>query len=536
MIAAILRAQLLSMRLGSSRGAAFSLITGVIWYGFWCFVAFSIQALAADADAEGLRAWIPGGLLLILLYWQVVPILSASMGAALDMRKLLVYPAPHGRLFAIEVILRLATAAEMILVLAGGIVGMARNSVLGGGRALGRVAPLILVYVLLNLFLASGLRSLLERWLSRRRIREVLIFLMLIGLTLPRLLLQTGVESLPLGRFQGALQLVELPWVAIGQAALGGSQLRAFLILICWTLLALWFGRAQFERNLRYDAVAAQATPRSAEPPRARSWSERFFRFPSRLFRDPLAGIVEKELRSLSRTPRFRMVFVMGFSFGLMVWLPLVLGRSSGHHGALEQNFLVVVCVYALTLIGQVTYWNCFGFDRSAVQFYFAAPQPIWQTLLGKNIASLVFIYLEVLILMAITAALRVGARPGQLFETLIVVAVCSLYFLAFGNISSVQYPRALTPERVSQGGASSRFQALVFFLYPVALLPVFLAYLARYAFDSQTAFAVVLAFAAVLGGILYWLAMESAVKTVATRRERILIDLSRGEGPVASS
>jgi hypothetical protein len=32
-----------------------------------------------------------------------------------------------------------------------------------------------------------------------------------------------------------------------------------------------------------------------------------------------MGAIVEKELRSLARTPRYRMVFVMGFSFGLMV-------------------------------------------------------------------------------------------------------------------------------------------------------------------------------------------------------------------------
>ena len=307
-------------------------------------------------------------------------------------------------------------------------------------------------------------------------------------------------------------------------------------VILGWTLAAAWFGRAQFERNLRYDAGAVQARPDAGERPNARSWSERFYRSPSHLFRDPLASVIEKELRSLSRTPRFRMVFVMGFSFGLMVWLPMVLGRDADPHGAVERNFLTVVCVYALTLLGQVTYWNCFGFDRSAVQFYFAAPQPISQTLIGKNLAALIFIYLEVLILIGITEALRVGLSLGQVLETLVVVAICSLYMMAFGNISSVQYPRALTPERVSQGGASGRFQALVFILYPVALLPVFLAYLARYAFDSETAFAVVLSVAAALGGVIYWLGLESAVKTVAARRERILVDLSRGEGPVASS
>jgi ABC-2 type transport system permease protein len=106
---------------------------------------------------------------------------------------------------------------------------------------------------------------------------------------------------------------------------------------------------------------------------------------------------------------------------------------------------------------------------------------------------------------------------------------------LALGNISSVQYPRALNPERVSQGGASSRFQALIMLLYPLALLPVLLAYLARYAFASDLAFYLVLGFAGVVGGALYWIAMESAVSTAIQHRERILHDLSTADGPIAS-
>jgi hypothetical protein len=75
----------------------------------------------------------------------------------------------------------------------------------------------------------------------------------------------------------------------------------------------------------------------------------------------------------------------------------------------------------------------------------------------------------------------------------------------------------------------------LVFLLYPLALLPVFLAYLARYALASQIAFGAVLAFAAVLGCVVYWIALDSAVGTAARHRERILQELSGGEGPVAS-
>lgn len=536
MIAAILRAQLLSMRLGARRGAIFSLITGLIWYGFWCGASVAMYSLARGAGATPLRRALPTGLLLLFAYWQVVPIVSASFGSALDMRKLLVYPVPHGKLFLVEVLLRLTTGAEMVLVAAGATAGLLRNAALGGWVAAPRILAAIATFLLFNLLLSSGLRSLIERLLSRRRIREALVILMLLAVTLPRLLFATGAGPKSLDGFGALTHAWVLPWVAVAGAMLGEAELRSLLVTAAWTLAAAWFGRTQFERNLRYDAVAAQATPLTQVPSAKPSWSDRFFRLPSLILRDPLAVLVEKELRSLARTPRFRMVFVMGFSFGLMVWLPLALGRQADRNETIQQNFLVVVCVYALTLLGQVTYWNCFGFDRSAVQIYFAAPQRISVTLQAKNIASLIVVYAEVLVLTGLTWAVHIGVGFGKVLETLLVVAVCSLYMLAFGNMSSVHYPRPLTPERVSQGGASSRFQALVFILYPLALLPVFLAYLARYAFASQTAFVVVLGLAGALGGVLYWLALESAVETASKNRERILQDLSRGEGPIASN
>jgi hypothetical protein len=136
---------------------------------------------------------------------------------------------------------------------------------------------------------------------------------------------------------------------------------------------------------------------------------------------------------------------------------------------------------------------------------------------------------LEVLILTLVTALLRVIPGWPLVVEMLVVVAICSLYLLALGNLSSVNYPRALVAERATQGArGGARFQGLIFLLYPVTLLPVFLAYLARYAFGSQLAFGIVLAIAAVIGGTIYGIAMESAVSSAQRRREAILMELSR--------
>lgn len=533
MIAAILRAQFLSMRMGRNRGAVFGLISAALWYGLWSLAAAAAYGMGARAGAAELRAGLPVALLLVWLYWQAAPILSASMGSALDLRKLLIYPAPRGKLFAVEVLLRAATALEMLLVLGGGAAGLVRNPDFQWA-GFPRLAGALLLFIVFNLFLASGLRSLLERLLTRK-VRELVAFLIPMLFVAPRLVIASGIRPKAPGGWPAALQTLALPWTAAARAVLGESEALAFVSLCGWVLAVAWFGRAQFERNLRFDSAAAQSTSLAPGAAKHRDLAERFFRAPAVLLQDPLAGIVEKELRSLARAPRYRMVFVMGFTFGPMVWLPMMIGRGA-RPGPVASYFLPLLCVYALTLLGQVSYSNCFGFDRSAAQIYFLAPQRISSVLIGKNLAALVYAYLETAILMAGAAALRVAGTLGNVLETLAVVGVCSLYMFAIGNISSVQYPRGLSPERVSRGGSGGRFHALLFLIYPLALLPVFLAYVARYAFDSQAAFLAVLSLAAAGGGLLYSAALDSAANAAVKRREEIVRELSKGEGPVASN
>ena len=109
----------------------------------------------------------------------------------------------------------------------------------------------------------------------------------------------------------------------------GGHRSRSreagpWLALLLWTAVAYAFGRWQFERMLRFDRDEA-AAPKTKHLAR-RGWLDRLSSWPSALFRDPLAAIVEKEIRFLPRTPRFRLAFIMGFSFGLLIWLPMALG------------------------------------------------------------------------------------------------------------------------------------------------------------------------------------------------------------------
>ena len=77
--------------------------------------------------------------------------------------------------------------------------------------------------------------------------------------------------------------------------------------------------------------------------------------------------------------------------------------------------------------------------------------------------------------------------------------------------------------------------QAILFLIYPIAFLPVGLAYLARYAFDSEIAFFAILALDAAIAGLVYKLSLDSAVITAEQLKERMVTALSRGEGPITA-
>jgi ABC-2 type transport system permease protein len=92
-----------------------------------------------------------------------------------------------------------------------------------------------------------------------------------------------------------------------------------------------------------------------------------------------------------------------------------------------------------------------------------------------------------------------------------------------------------VNPSRSFRAGASGRMQAMLMVAFPVALIPVALAYLARYAFDTEWAFFGVLLGGAGLGAVVYSYSTASAVDAAEERKERIIRALSQGEGPIES-
>src|SRR5580698_2405686 len=219
------------------------LFTGVLtafWYGAFAYLAvIAAVLLSRPSELEPFRKILPVALLLCLLYWQVIPVLLTSMGASLDLRKLLVYPIPKRGLFAIEVVLRISTAVEMLLILAGAATGLLINP------SVPLWAPFSLaLFVLFNLFCSTGIRDLLVRLLAHKRMREIIVFLVVISAALPQLMLFRGSQG-RMRQFFGAEPSAFFPWTATARLALGEFSWKSVAVILAWTLAAYVFGRTQ---------------------------------------------------------------------------------------------------------------------------------------------------------------------------------------------------------------------------------------------------------------------------------------------------
>ncbi|MCC7496827.1 MAG: hypothetical protein IT160_04560 [Bryobacterales bacterium] len=515
-----------SPRMGGP-GRVIGLVLTACWYLAWTWAATAVAFITANPESvPWIKQYLGYGLLGIIGYWQLMPLMLASTGASLDLKRLLVYPIPRNALYRIELLLRVTTGVETILLLAGLSAGTLINPALSKFGLAG-----VGLFTVFNLCLAAGLRGVLQRLFRKRGARELGVLILVTIAVLPQLVLSLG---LPPGAAKVAHQIAGAPWpwTLTAWTVAGDRMAFSLLGLGLWTGAAWLFGRRQFERSLQFDAEGPGVPLQHGTA--GERWVESLYRLPSRVFADPLGALIEKELRFLSRAPRFRLVFLMGFTFGLIIWLPAAYHRGHSQGNFLAQNYLVSVSAYSLLLLGEVCFWNAFGFDRGAAQLYFVAPLEFRTVLRAKNITAAFFVMAEITIIIIVCQVAGLPAGWMRIAEAYSVAIVLALLLLAMGNLGSVYYPRPVNPVQSWRTSAPGRVQAYLLLLLPVMGTPVALAFLARYAFDSEAAFFVVMAIDAAIATAVYSIATESAVNAALRRRELLIAALSQTEGPIS--
>ncbi len=480
------------------------------WYGMVAFLAWlAAVSLPALRSREQLAAICSTILLGMMAFWQLMPVMMAASGLSLDLKRLLVYPIAERKLFLVEALLRLSTGTEVLIVLAGVFWGLARSPLTPGWTA-----AFLFLFVAMNLMLSVGIRDLLTRLLARRGVRELVVLAIVLLAALPQLVIAAVPPDSLRGLYQAYsswLPRLPLPWTAMAMLATGTFSPMASFASAGWLALSAWFGYAQFRRGLRWDEAEVKSKEREKRRAASLGLLERLCSLPGRLLPDPLGALVSKELQTLGRSTRFRLVFFMGFTFGIIIWLPLAF---RGHWGAQRssENLLLWVSLYAALLLGEVLFWNMLGFDRGAVQAYFVMPVGLRTVIAAKNLTAVLVLLAEVSMVTLALSLLRIRFPASKIPEAFACVLLLALLLLAVGNIASVQSPRGMDPASSWRQSSAGKVQGLVLLLYPVLLAPIGLAHLARYAFERDLAFYLVLLSGYIVGAISYWVALDSAV------------------------
>ncbi len=515
----------------TSWGAMLLGLISLVWYGLFGFAAFGLGKALPMVPADQLKLYFPAGMLGLLLFWQVFPVMTMSSGWSLELNKLLVYPI-HGRtLFTVELILRLTTSPESLIVLAGGIWGLLAHPALRGWWPL-----LLLLYIPFNLLVSLAVRESMLKLFRRKRLREVLMLLIVSVSVLPSLLTNTSLGERLRPFYLYAANGPGTPWHEFAMLAFGGPGMLAAGAAVFWLAFAWWLARRQFAGSLVLDF--SQGEGGGAERPRSEPGKpvkpglvELLAVAPGRFLRDPYAALIEKEVSSLLRTPRFRVIFGMACLFSVIIFFPIAFGRQGV--GFLATNYVAFVNTYGMLIVGEVLIWNVFGFDRRAAQLYFVTPTAFKQVLLAKNATAALFVALQTTVVVAASFLMPRHADPAAVAGGVLISAVVFLFFLSAGNYSSIAFPRAVQPNQTMRRQAGGKTQLILFGVYLLMAIPIGLAFLARWATGEDWVFLAALAVDLFAAGCFYYVSLEPVMAKGERERERIMDALSKGADPI---
>jgi ABC-2 type transport system permease protein len=500
-------------------------VLGFLWYAAFAAFAWGILLLLKVSPRKDLEGWLAAGLLGVSAFWQIVPLLTLTTGWSLNLKKLQSFPVPTGALFGIEVLLRVTTAFEMLMLVAGGCIGLLLNP--GAPKP---AALFVLLIIPFNLLLSLGVREFILHSFARSRLREVLALLLVSISLLPQLLVRT-----PLGGKAKPYALLlshgrGLLWEEMARLSTGHFSMTSLGALAIWLAAAYAFARWMFVKGLREEEeLRAAALPALAAKENGSIW-EWLLSVPGRIFADPLAVLIEKEIRTLVRMPRFRVIFGMSCFFSVMIFFPLAQGSASFVRG----NFPEVVALYGMLILSDALFWNIFGFDRSATQIYFASPVELRRVIQAKNLTAVIFVGIQNALVLMAAILLHFSVKPLSVLGGVCASAVVAIFFLSAGNLSSVNAPRSVDPAQTLRKQSSGHRQLLLAGCSIGMFALVGLGLLARWAVGTDWALIGVLAIEFGIGVVVFRIAMDSAIEKGLARREEIIEVLSQGGSQIA--
>lgn len=460
-----------------ARGVAF-----IIYSIMGLSLGFGLGAGAYSMISGGHTQFLPFLFWTVFLVWQVLPIALASFQEQFDLSGLLRFPVSFGSFFLLNVVFGLVDVPALL----GGIccLGILGGVTLARPELFARTAVILAVYALFNIVLARTILAWIDRWLAKRRTREVvsaIFLLMMLSLQLLNPALHNGAhyqrpnraaarknqqeyftQFRPLGE---TVQRIE-PWTPAGVAAAGVTQKTdrgpavalgplgtlGLYIFATGSLLALRL-RGEYRGEKLSDAPAVRK--RNANDARWLIDGS-----------GPVAAVMEKELRIIPRS--MPLLFAMGAPLVTVLIISSVIRNTANGLHPFQLAFPLCVC-YALLGFTQMIF-NNLGAEGTGIQMLFLSPTPIERVLLAKNLIHGA-LFLIVAFLAGIFASLRLGEPDLLLLATTAAWVLFALpAHLAAGNVLSLTMPYRVNLGRISRQ-RGSQASALVSMLVQVLVM-----------------------------------------------------------------
>ncbi len=400
--------------------------------------------------------WIAGLLWIVFFFWQLYPLFAASVSVQFDFANLLRFPLRFGSFFVLSLIYGLfdpgAVASLFWLFCMWVGLGIARPGLLAWGLIV------LLVFAALNLLLGRMILAWTEKWLARRRTREVLGFIFILVMLSFQFVgpainhfqshhaqMQTNwlTMLLPVARvLPPGVAAQSLTYALAGDFALAPSWLlflalyaAAFLFLLRTRLVAQYRGE-----NL---SEAQAATPRPATAPRAAgtvaasSWE-----IP--LVSGASGAVFEKEMRYAFRSGPMLLNFVVPVIIVIFFGITFhQQGRNVNFFRHAPDMIFPIAIAYTF-LIQMNMVFNSFAYEGAGVQFLLVSPVRFRDVMAGKNLFQGVAAVIEALAVWVAVAWIFVPPPAVIVAATFAGLLYATLANFAVGNVLSVCFPRRL--------------------------------------------------------------------------------------------
>ncbi|HEV2306007.1 MAG TPA: hypothetical protein VGR93_10840 [Candidatus Acidoferrales bacterium] len=549
-----LRWLLFQNSLRNIKGRLEAVSTGILWlmmsglvFGGGIFFGIATYWLIQ----QGHWQWLAGLLWIVFAFWQLYPIFAASVGAQFDFANLLRFPLRFASFLILSLVYGLfdpgaVTSLVWLFAMWIGLV-VARPALFLWGFIV------LAVFAALNLFFARMLFAWIEKWLARRRTREILGFIFILVIISIQLIgpmmqhfrnqhahLESGwivallpvANALPAGVAARALQF-----------SLAGAFVSAaysFIFVLLYAAAFLWLFRvrltAQFRgENLSETSASSPAPARAARPALSQAAS-----LPATAKRAGLSvlipgvsratsAIFEKELRYAFRSGPMLLnlflpvllVVIFGFSFRQQ-------GRGDFLHRVPQMVFPIAI---AYTFLIQMNWvFNSFAYEGTGIQFLLLAPVRFRDVLLGKNLFLGGVSFLDALLIWAVVSWIFSPPAVVIVAATFAALLYASLANFAVGNILSVCYPRRLEFGVFRQKRQAGVTMAVAFAAQAVLIgIGAIVFALTRFLHRPTLAIFIFLALA-VITGIGYRISFRRIDRIAMNHRETLTAELCRQE------